>query len=163
MDNQDELQELDLEAIMREFHDPSKDLPPEEPEMAPEDGEEAAEEAPAEAPKEEPKPTEAAPEKPAPAVEEVKPCVTPAADKGNGVKSLGVPDGRKPVLGAHYKHFKGGDYVLLNVAKDHETCEEIAIYMAINGKPNIWARPLEMFLEDIDDHGVVKPRFELVQ
>lgn len=50
MDNQDELQELDLEAIMREFHDPSKDLPPEEPEMAPEDGEEAAEEAPAEAP-----------------------------------------------------------------------------------------------------------------
>ena len=50
MDNQDELQELDLEAIMREFHDPSKDLPPEEPEMAPEDGEEGAEEAPAEAP-----------------------------------------------------------------------------------------------------------------
>lgn len=50
MDNQDELQELDLEAIMREFHDPSKDLPPEEPEMAPEDGEEAVEEAPAEAP-----------------------------------------------------------------------------------------------------------------
>ena len=50
MDNQDELQELDLEAIMREFHDPSKDLPPEEPETAPEDGEEAAEEAPAEAP-----------------------------------------------------------------------------------------------------------------
>lgn len=107
-----------------------------------------------------PKVTEAAP---APAEEKPVSCVTPAADKGNGVKSLGVPQGRKPVLGAHYKHFKGGDYVLLNVAKDHETCEEIAIYMAINGKPNIWARPLEMFLEDIDDHGVVKPRFELVQ
>lgn len=47
MDNQDELQELDLEAIMREFHDPSKDLPPEEPEA--EENTEAAEEAPAEA------------------------------------------------------------------------------------------------------------------
>lgn len=47
MDNQDELQELDLEAIMREFHDPSKDLPPEEPEA--EESTEAAEEAPAEA------------------------------------------------------------------------------------------------------------------
>ena len=34
MDNQDELQELDLEAIMREFHDPSKDMPSEEPETA---------------------------------------------------------------------------------------------------------------------------------
>ena len=47
MDNQDELQELDLEAIMREFHDPSKDLPPEEPEA--EESTEEAEEAPAEA------------------------------------------------------------------------------------------------------------------
>ena len=47
MDNQDELQELDLEAIMREFHDPSKDLPPEEPEAA--ESTEAVEEAPAEA------------------------------------------------------------------------------------------------------------------
>ena len=47
MDNQDELQELDLEAIMREFHDPSKDLPPEEPEA--EESTEAAEETPAEA------------------------------------------------------------------------------------------------------------------
>ena len=47
MDNQDELQELDLEAIMREFHDPSKDRPPEEPEAS--ESTEAAEEAPAEA------------------------------------------------------------------------------------------------------------------
>lgn len=46
MDNQDELQELDLETIMREFHDPSKDLPPEEPETVPEEDEEAAAEAP---------------------------------------------------------------------------------------------------------------------
>ena len=65
MDNQDELQELDLEAIMREFHDPSKDLPPEEPEMAPEDGEEAVEEAPAEALEDtEPEDVPAAPEVP---------------------------------------------------------------------------------------------------
>ena len=46
MDNQDELQELDLEAIMREFHDPSKDLPPEEPKTVPKEDEEAAAKAP---------------------------------------------------------------------------------------------------------------------
>ena len=127
-----------------------------------------AEEKPVEAPKEEPKPiVEAAPvksaEPAAPAVEEEKaPCVTPAADKGNGVKSLGVPDGRKHVLGGHYKHFKGGNYVLLNVAKDHEVGTPIAVYMSLDGKPEVWARPLDMFLEDVDDHGVRKPRFELV-
>jgi hypothetical protein len=106
-----------------------------------------------EPPKVEPAP--AAPEKPVS-------CVTPAADKGNGVRGVGVPDGRKAVLGGHYKHFKGGDYVLLSVAKDHETCDEIAVYMSLNGKPDVWARPLDMFLEDVDDHGTVKPRFELV-
>lgn len=98
-------------------------------------------------------------------ISEEKPvsCVTPAMDKGNGVKGIGVPDGRKPVIGGQYKHFKGGDYVLLNCAKDHETCEEIAVYMSLNGKPDVWVRPMSMFLEDVDDHGNVKPRFELVQ
>ena len=78
------------------------------------------------------------------------------------MKSLGVPDGRKPVLGGHYKHFKGGNYVLLNVAKDHEVCTPIAVYMSLDGKPDVWARPLDMFLEDVDDHGVRKPRFEFI-
>lgn len=90
-------------------------------------------------------------------------CVTPAADKNNGVKSAGVPEGRKAVVGGHYKHFKGGDYVLLNIAKDHETSEKIAVYMSLNGKPDVWARPLDMFLEDIDDHGNIKPRFAFIE
>ena len=49
MDNQDELQELDLEAIMREFHDPSKDTPSEEPKTDPEPVQDAE---PAEVPEE---------------------------------------------------------------------------------------------------------------
>ncbi len=71
MDNQDELQELDLEAIMREFHDPSKDLPPEEPET--EESKEAAEEAPSAAPE------DAGPEN-ATAVPEVPEDETPVPD-----------------------------------------------------------------------------------
>ncbi|MDE6599532.1 MAG: DUF1653 domain-containing protein [Oscillospiraceae bacterium] len=75
---------------------------------------------------------------------------------------MGVPEGRKIVIGGHYKHFKGGEYVVLNVAKDHETCAEQAVYMQIHDKPIIWVRPLDMFLENVDDHGNVKPRFELI-
>lgn len=88
------------------------------------------------------------------------PTCTPAADKGNGVRGIGVPQGRQPVINGRYRHFKGGEYVLLHVALDHEDCSEIAVYMSLYGKPKIWARPLPMFLEDIDDHGVIKPRFE---
>ncbi len=104
-----------------------------------------------EAPKAEevPAPTES----PAPQPEQPEP-------QNNGTRGLGVPEGRKIVIGGHYKHFKGGDYVVLNVAKDHETCEEQAVYMQIYDKPTVWVRPLKMFLEDVDDHGNVKPRFE---
>lgn len=101
-------------------------------------------------------------EAPAP-VQETKPEPAPIPPKNNGIRGLGVPEGRKIVIGGHYKHFKGGDYVVLNVAKDHETCEEQAVYMQIHDKPVIWVRPLSMFLEDVDDHGNVKPRFALVQ
>ncbi|MBP1548373.1 MAG: DUF1653 domain-containing protein [Oscillospiraceae bacterium] len=85
------------------------------------------------------------------------------APKNNGVVGVGVPEGRKIVLGGHYKHFKGGDYVVLNVAKDSETLEEMVVYMQIYDKPTVWVRPLKMFLEDVDDHGNVKPRFAFVE
>ena len=85
------------------------------------------------------------------------------ASKNNGVVGIGVPEGRKIVLGGHYKHFKGGDYVVLNVAKDSETLEEMVVYMQIYDKPTVWVRPLKMFLEDVDDHGNIKPRFAFVE
>ena len=97
--------------------------------------------------------TPAPAEEPAPQPEQPEP-------QNNGTRGLGVPEGRKIVIGGHYKHFKGGDYVVLNVAKDHETCEEQVVYMQIYDKPTVWVRPLKMFLEDVDDHGNVKPRFE---
>ena len=102
-----------------------------------------------------------APAEPAPApVVEIK---EEPAPKNNGVVGVGVPEGRKIVLGGHYKHFKGGDYVVLNVAKDSETLEEMVVYMQIYDKPTVWVRPLKMFLEDVDDHGNVKPRFAFVE
>ena len=102
-----------------------------------------------------------APAEPAPApIVEVK---EEPAPKNNGVVGVGVPEGRKIVLGGHYKHFKGGDYVVLNVAKDSETLEEMVVYMQIYDKPTVWVRPLKMFLEDVDDHGNVKPRFAFVE
>lgn len=91
------------------------------------------------------------------------PVSAPTPIKGNGCVGVGVPDGRQIVVGGHYKHFKGGDYTVLHVAEDHETCEKQAVYMQLNGTPRIWVRPLNMFLEDVDDHGNIKPRFEYIK
>lgn len=76
---------------------------------------------------------------------------------------VGVPEGRRIVIGGHYRHFKGSEYVVLNVAKDHETCEENAVYIQLSGEPTIWIRPLWNFLEDVNDHGNIKPRFEFLK
>lgn len=78
-------------------------------------------------------------------------------------KSLGVPNGRKLVVGGHYKHFKGGDYLVLSLAKDHETFEDQVVYAELNNKAIIWVRPLKLFLDMVDDHGNAKQRFELVE
>ena len=112
------------------------------------------------------KPVESVPEIKAESVPVSEPTPAPepkpVPEKNNGIRGVGVPEGRKIVIGGHYKHFKGGEYVVLNVAKDHETCEEQAVYMQIHDKPIIWVRPLNMFLEDVDDHGNIKPRFALL-
>ena len=52
--------------------------------------------------------------------------------------------------------------MVICTAHDHETFEEQAVYMQTTDKPKIWVRPLKMFLEDVNDHGNIKPRFEFI-
>lgn len=69
---------------------------------------------------------------------------------------------RKIVIGGKYKHFKGNEYLVLMLAKDSETGEEVVVYKALYGNNDIWVRPLKMFLEQITRYGEKINRFELV-
>ncbi|MDR0947509.1 MAG: DUF1653 domain-containing protein [Ruminococcus sp.] len=78
-----------------------------------------------------------------------------------GVTPIGKKEGRTVKVGGTYKHFKGGTYTVLMLAKDHEDASEQVIYVKLDDG-SIWVRPAEMFLEEVDDHGNIKERFQLM-
>jgi hypothetical protein len=60
-----------------------------------------------------------------------------------------------------YKHFKGGLYLVLDVARHSETSEALVIYRPLYGDYKLTARPLNMFNEDVQHEGETVPRFKL--
>jgi cyclomaltodextrinase / maltogenic alpha-amylase / neopullulanase len=70
--------------------------------------------------------------------------------------------GRMLKLGI-YKHFKGNKYEVLGVAKHSETREELVVYRALYGEGELWVRPKEMFLEDVEVSGIRTPRFKYIE
>lgn len=71
------------------------------------------------------------------------------------------------VAPGQYRHFKGGEYEVLGVARDTETLEELVVYKALYGsdqfpKGQLWARPRAMFTDTVERDGERVPRFEKV-
>ncbi len=68
-----------------------------------------------------------------------------------------------------YRHFKGGEYELLYIARHSETDEPMAVYRALyegGETPNndgIWVRPLSMWTEMVTRDGKTFPRFSYVE
>lgn len=62
-----------------------------------------------------------------------------------------------------YQHFKGNKYRVLGIAKHSETLEKLVVYQALYGKGELWARPLKMFLEEVEIAGKKVPRFKYIK
>jgi hypothetical protein len=61
-----------------------------------------------------------------------------------------------------YKHYKGQEYEVIDVAKHSETEEELVVYRALYGNHDLWVRPLKMFMEEVEIDGKKMPRFEYI-
>lgn len=61
-----------------------------------------------------------------------------------------------------YRHYKGGMYTVIGVARHTETEEILVLYHKINQPADLWVRPVAMFQETIEVDGVRQKRFNLV-
>ncbi len=59
----------------------------------------------------------------------------------------------------YYRHFKGGVYHFIGIAKDSETQEEMVVYQAMYGDRQMWVRPADMFFGKVERDGNTFYRF----
>ena len=58
-----------------------------------------------------------------------------------------------------YRHYKGGDYLVIGTARQSETNELLVVYRCLYDNDSLWVRPLAMFLETVVVAGQEVPRF----
>jgi len=61
-----------------------------------------------------------------------------------------------------YRHFKGGEYEVIGIARHSETEEEVVVYRPLYGDGGLWVRPLAMFTGTVERDGKQVPRFTLL-
>lgn len=59
-----------------------------------------------------------------------------------------------------YRHYKGGLYTVIGIARHSETGELLVVYRPEYGERAFWVRPLAMFNETVQIEGRLIPRFE---
>lgn len=54
------------------------------------------------------------------------------------------------MVGFRYRHFKGGIYIVTDIAVHSETEEPIVVYKSFDQPDLVWCRPLSMFVSEVD-------------
>jgi hypothetical protein len=61
-----------------------------------------------------------------------------------------------------YRHYRGGEYEVIGVARHSETLEPLVVYRPLYNDSGWWVRPHAMFFGSVLIDGVSRPRFEAV-
>ncbi|MBU0727940.1 DUF1653 domain-containing protein [Patescibacteria group bacterium] len=61
-----------------------------------------------------------------------------------------------------YKHYKGGIYKVISIAKHSETKEDMVVYKSLDKEHQLWVRSLKMFTEMVEVEGGKVPRFQKI-
>ena len=69
---------------------------------------------------------------------------------------------KPPLQRGYYQHYKGAYYQVIDCARHSETEQWLVIYRALYGDFGLWARPLQMFTENVEIAGELLPRFQFI-
>ena len=61
-----------------------------------------------------------------------------------------------------YRHYKGGEYEVIGVARHSESHEPLVVYRPLYNATGWWVRPHAMFFETALFDGRVQPRFAFI-
>ena len=61
-----------------------------------------------------------------------------------------------------YRHYKGGEYEVIGVARHSETLEPMVVYRPLYNTTGMWVRPYDMFMGEVTIDGRSLPRFARV-
>ncbi len=74
-----------------------------------------------------------------------------------------MPDDDLPALPptrpGRYRHYKGGEYEVLQCVRHSESLEPLVLYRALYGEGGLWVRPHAMFFSTVQVNGLSQPRF----
>jgi len=69
-----------------------------------------------------------------------------------------LPLPSRPLPGL-YRHYKGGEYRVIGLARHSETLAPLVVYEALYAEGGLWVRPAEMFAESVEIGGRIVKRF----
>jgi len=62
-----------------------------------------------------------------------------------------------------YRHYKGNNYYVFQIAHHSETREALVVYQCLYGDYSWWVRPLSMFTETVEIGGEIIQRFQFIR
>ena len=62
-----------------------------------------------------------------------------------------------------YRHYKGNEYKVIQLARHSETEELMVVYQALYGEYGFWVRPASMWNETVVHEGKQVTRFTLIK
>ena len=68
-----------------------------------------------------------------------------------------------PTPPGRYRHYKGGEYELVGVARHSETLEALVVYRPLYNASGLWVRPHAMFFGELEVDGRLVRRFAPVK